>query len=46
LLVAFDGSPTADLALSGAVTVARRDQAAITVLAVVPNVLADSGRWR
>ena len=39
LLVAVDGSENADLALSAAVTAARRDRAAITVLAVSPDVL-------
>ena len=42
LLVAIDGSHTADLALSAAVTAARRDNAAITLLAVTPNFLAES----
>ena len=45
LLVAVDGSRTADLALSAAVTAARRDHAAITLLAVVPNILLESRRW-
>lgn len=40
LLVAVDGSNTADLALSAAVTAARRDNAAITLLAVVPDFAA------
>jgi nucleotide-binding universal stress UspA family protein len=43
LLVAVDGSENADLALSAAVTAARRDHAAITVLAVAPDVLATAG---
>jgi nucleotide-binding universal stress UspA family protein len=42
LLVAVDGSRTADLALSAAVTAARRDHAAITLLAVVPDIVAES----
>jgi nucleotide-binding universal stress UspA family protein len=42
LLVAVDGSHTADLALSAAVTAARRDHAAITLLAVVPDIVAES----
>jgi nucleotide-binding universal stress UspA family protein len=45
LLVAVDGSRTADLALSAAVTAARRDHAAITLLAVARDVIAESGRW-
>jgi nucleotide-binding universal stress UspA family protein len=45
LLVAVDGSATADLALGAAVTAARRDHAAITLLAVVPDVIADSRKW-
>jgi nucleotide-binding universal stress UspA family protein len=42
LLVAVDGSHTADLALAAAVTAARRDNAAITLLAVVPDIVAES----
>ena len=45
LLVAIDGSPSSELALAGAVTVARRDNAALTLLCVVPDVIADSTRW-
>ena len=45
LLVALDGSPSADLALSAAVTAARRDNAAIAVICVAPDVIADSMRW-
>jgi nucleotide-binding universal stress UspA family protein len=37
LLVAVDASPTAELALRGAATVARRDHAAVTLLVVVPT---------
>jgi nucleotide-binding universal stress UspA family protein len=40
LLVAVDGSENADLALSAAITAARRDHASITLLAVSPDVLA------
>ena len=43
LLVAVDGSENADLALAAAVTAARRDHAAITVLAVSPDVRATAG---
>jgi nucleotide-binding universal stress UspA family protein len=45
LLVAVDGSNTADLALSAAVTAARRDNAAITLLAVVPDFAAEARTW-
>jgi nucleotide-binding universal stress UspA family protein len=45
LLVAVDGSNTSDLALSAAVTAARRDHAAITLLTVTPDFVAESGRW-
>lgn len=45
LLVAVDGSNTAELALSAAVTAARRDHAAITLLAVTPDFVAESGSW-
>jgi nucleotide-binding universal stress UspA family protein len=45
LLVAVDGSNTAELALSAAVTAARRDNAAITLLAVTPDFIAESASW-
>jgi nucleotide-binding universal stress UspA family protein len=45
LLVAVDGSNTAELALSAAVTAARRDHAAITLLAVTPDFVAESHSW-
>ena len=45
LLVAVDGSDTSELALSAAVTAALRDNAAITLLAVTPDFLADSHLW-
>jgi nucleotide-binding universal stress UspA family protein len=45
LLVALDGSRSADLALSAAVTAARRDNAAITLICVAPDVIADAMRW-
>ncbi|MBJ7330876.1 MAG: universal stress protein [Solirubrobacteraceae bacterium] len=45
LLVAVDGSHNAELALRAALTAARRDHAAITLLAVVPDILADSTAW-
>jgi nucleotide-binding universal stress UspA family protein len=45
LLVAVDGSNTAELALSAAVTAARRDNAAITLLAVTPDFVAEGRTW-
>jgi nucleotide-binding universal stress UspA family protein len=45
LLVAIDGSNTADLALQAAVTAARRDNAAITLLAVTPDFLGEARTW-
>jgi nucleotide-binding universal stress UspA family protein len=45
LLVAADGSQTGELALSAALTAARRDHAAITLIAVVPDIVAESRRW-
>ncbi|MEA2294151.1 MAG: hypothetical protein QOE86_1790 [Solirubrobacteraceae bacterium] len=45
LLVAHDGSENADLALRAAITAARRDHAAVTLLAVAPNVATDLSRW-
>jgi len=45
VLVAVDGSASAELALSVALTAALRDHAAITLITVVPDLLGDSGRW-
>jgi nucleotide-binding universal stress UspA family protein len=45
LLVAHDGSANADLALQAAITAARRDHAAVTLLAVAPDVATDLSRW-
>jgi nucleotide-binding universal stress UspA family protein len=45
LLVAVDGSPSGDLALRAALTVARRDRATITLLTVAPDLAADLSRW-
>jgi nucleotide-binding universal stress UspA family protein len=42
LLVAVDGSENAALALSAAVTAARRDHAAITLIGVAPDVRCDA----
>jgi nucleotide-binding universal stress UspA family protein len=44
LLVAIDGSESSMLALRVAITVARRDHAAVTLLTVAPNA-ADTGRF-
>jgi nucleotide-binding universal stress UspA family protein len=45
LLVAVDGSASADLALSAAVTAARRDNSALTLIAVAPDARAEAARW-
>jgi nucleotide-binding universal stress UspA family protein len=45
LLVAYDGSASAELALSAAVTAAQRDRSTITLLAVVPDVAAELSLW-
>jgi nucleotide-binding universal stress UspA family protein len=45
LLVAHDGSANADLALRAAITAARRDHAAITLIAVAPDTATDLSRW-
>ena len=45
LLVAHDGSANADLALRAAITAARRDHAAITLIAVAPDTSTDLSRW-
>jgi nucleotide-binding universal stress UspA family protein len=45
VLVALDGSSTAELALRVAVTAARRDHAALTLLAVAPDVPALAHAW-
>jgi nucleotide-binding universal stress UspA family protein len=45
LLVAIDGSPASDLALRGAVTAARRDNAALTLLVVAPHATSGSQTW-
>lgn len=44
LLVAIDGSPNAELALSAAVNAARRDHAALTLVCVARDVAADAAR--
>jgi nucleotide-binding universal stress UspA family protein len=45
LLVALDGSENAMLALSAAVTAARRDHASITLIYVAPDMAAEMARW-
>lgn len=45
LLVAVDGSENAELALSAAITAARRDHAAVTLITVAPDVSTDLSRW-
>src|SRR4029079_15349373 len=45
VLVAIDGSESAELALRAAVTVARQDHAAISLLVVIPDVFAQITRW-
>ena len=45
LLVAVDGSPTSELALSAAITAARRNNAAITLICVASDVVADAARF-
>jgi nucleotide-binding universal stress UspA family protein len=42
LLVALDGSPSAELALAAALTAAQRDHAQLTLLAVVPDAFAQA----
>ena len=45
VLVAVDGSPTADLAVRAAITAARVDHAAITLIGVAPDVEHDLSRF-
>jgi nucleotide-binding universal stress UspA family protein len=45
ILVATDGSPSAELALSAALTAAHRDRAAITLMTVATDVAAQLSRW-
>jgi nucleotide-binding universal stress UspA family protein len=45
LLVAIDGSANAELALSAAITAARRDHATITLLLVGPDLATGPAAW-
>jgi len=45
VLVAIDGSAGSDLALSAAITLARRDNAQITLVAVEPDKTASIASW-
>ncbi|HET8755365.1 MAG TPA: universal stress protein [Solirubrobacteraceae bacterium] len=45
LLVAVDGSDSSTLALRAAITVARRDNAALTLLCVAPDAAHDMARF-
>jgi nucleotide-binding universal stress UspA family protein len=45
LLVAIDGSCNAELAVSAAITAARRDNATITLITVGPDLAASPAAW-
>ena len=45
LLVAIDGSDNAELALTAAVTAARRDHATITLITVAPDLALSPATW-
>jgi nucleotide-binding universal stress UspA family protein len=45
LLVAVDGSRSAELALAAAVTAAKRDAASVTLIAVARDARAEAARW-
>ena len=45
LLVAIDGSANAELAVSAAITAARRDHASVTLLTVGPDLSASPAAW-
>jgi nucleotide-binding universal stress UspA family protein len=45
LLVAIDGSRSAELALAAAITAARRGNSALTLLCVAPDARHEAARW-
>ena len=45
LLVAIDGSANAELAVSAAITAARRDNASVTLLTVGPDLSTSPAAW-
>lgn len=45
LLVAVDGSRNSDLALSASLSLARRDNAAITLVSVEPDITGSAVQW-
>lgn len=45
LLVAVDGSANADLAVSAAITAARRDNATVTLITVGPDLATSPAAW-
>jgi nucleotide-binding universal stress UspA family protein len=45
LLVAIDGSASAELAVSAAITAARRDNASVTLLTVGPDLSTSPAAW-
>jgi nucleotide-binding universal stress UspA family protein len=45
LLVAIDGSANAELALTAAITAARRDNATITLITIGPDVTSGPAAW-
>lgn len=45
LLVAIDGSPNSELALTAAIAVAQRDNASLTLITVEPDLAATPAHW-
>jgi nucleotide-binding universal stress UspA family protein len=45
LLVAVDGSASSQLALRAAITVARRDHAAVTLISIEPDLATTTAQW-